>query len=687
MARIPQTRLGQQVAEPVGTGNFVARAPDVRVPYAAFDAGVGEALEQGGARIAAQAFSQLDEQRRKELAEEERRQREAEVQAKRDAEQARRNNAAASFARYQVSIDEATETLSAQLAERSITREQYAEAHQKALKDAQQAHLEPLDQDMKASLADNVILAEARMRGKVRDAVRKSARDERVAGFNAAVEELSRGALHDPQRAVNQAAALFNTEGRAIYGEEGARKGLQAFKELASATYWTDQLNRAKGSYRHLQAVSNGVDADANLDPQKKVAINGAIAGQLATLEHRAEISAARREREAKGAVEGLASVIMAGRQADSAYLSSVQAKTRGTAYEGAVAALVSEAPQSQGFAAAPVVAQQANLQALLRDMNTKGSTPEREAQYRKLETVHKQTIADIKADPWNAAAERNVIPAAPPLEVTPETIGPALAAREAMLPTLETWTGRKESPLRPAEAEALARTIAAQPVENRTRMLRDIGEQVRDPARLRALAEQMGKGNADVATAAWLAAAGTGTTKERSVAELYLRGAEAIRTKTAKIDERAEVGAKGTIYKALEGAYNTPQATDAAADAALKVYAAMKAEGTDDLQRAIRIATGGIYQGDKWRVSKPYGWTDAEFRDALRAVTPEKVQAAAGGQGLRAGAVPLSVLTVSQQMLNMRLRAAGAPGEYALQFGQNLVTRDDGQPLVIRLD
>ena len=36
MARIPQTQFGNQVAQPVGSGNVVVNAPNIGVPMAAF---------------------------------------------------------------------------------------------------------------------------------------------------------------------------------------------------------------------------------------------------------------------------------------------------------------------------------------------------------------------------------------------------------------------------------------------------------------------------------------------------------------------------------------------------------------------------------------------------------------------------------------------------------------------------
>lgn len=70
--------------------------------------------------------------------------------------------------------------------------------------------------------------------------------------------------------------------------------------------------------------------------------------------------------------------------------------------------------------------------------------------------------------------------------------------------------------------------------------------------------------------------------------------GKEMLAEKRAKIDATAETGIKAQIFSKLDGVYLSPFARDAAADASLGIYAKLKAEGTDDLERPCALQPAG---------------------------------------------------------------------------------------------
>jgi hypothetical protein len=170
-------------------------------------------------------------------------------------------------------------------------------------------------------------------------------------------------------------------------------------------------------------------------------------------------------------------------------------------------------------------------------------------------------------------------------------------------------------------------------------------------------------------------------TTAGNSTARLYLEGKEMLAEKRAKIDATAETGIKAQIFSKLDGVYLSPFARDAAADASLGIYAKLKAEGTDDLERAMRLATGGLMDFNGARIAKPYGWDDARFSDAIRTTVPTSV-AAAGGEYL-AGGQKIGAKELARMLPGARLQTFG-DGSYLVRAGSDVVRQMDGRPFIL---
>jgi len=170
-------------------------------------------------------------------------------------------------------------------------------------------------------------------------------------------------------------------------------------------------------------------------------------------------------------------------------------------------------------------------------------------------------------------------------------------------------------------------------------------------------------------------------TTAGNSTARLYLEGKEMLAEKRAKIDAAAETGIKARIFSNLDGVYLTPAARDAAADASLAIYAKLKADGSDDLERALRLATGGLMDFNGARIAKPYGWDDARFSDTLRTSVPARV-AAAGGEYL-AGGQKVAAQDFARMLPGARLQTFG-DGSYLVRAGSDVVRQMDGRPFIL---
>jgi len=148
---------------------------------------------------------------------------------------------------------------------------------------------------------------------------------------------------------------------------------------------------------------------------------------------------------------------------------------------------------------------------------------------------------------------------------------------------------------------------------------------------------------------------------------------------KRAKIDEKAEVGTKATIYKAIDGVYMSPQARDAAADVAYSVYAKLKTDGVDDLEKAIRISTGGVIDYNGTKVAKPYGMDDSKFRDSLKnsvVIPPGEYHA---------GGMVMNPEALQKSLPGAKLQTYG-DGSYMVKSGADVVRLADGRPFIFKV-
>jgi hypothetical protein len=212
------------------------------------------------------------------------------------------------------------------------------------------------------------------------------------------------------------------------------------------------------------------------------------------------------------------------------------------------------------------------------------------------------------------------------------------------------------------------------------------LAQSVNDPQMLRAMGGQIAGKDQTLATAFVLAADGNRTTAGRSVTELYLRGAEVIQTRENKgereRERRTSQTIRGNMVQAVGDAYFSPQARDLYVDAAVKVQAALQAEGAGDAdERAVRLATGGVVTRGGRQVVKPYGWTDREFDDWLGKT---RATLKADKDGFVAGGVKITGEQLAVALPNSRMASVGA-GQYVIVgHGGQIVRRTDGSPLIL---
>lgn len=165
------------------------------------------------------------------------------------------------------------------------------------------------------------------------------------------------------------------------------------------------------------------------------------------------------------------------------------------------------------------------------------------------------------------------------------------------------------------------------------------------------------------------------------NVGQMYLEGKDAIEQKRAYIDQQAEFGVKAEIFNAILDVYQTPQARDAAAEAAYGIYAKLQADGSGNVDRAVDLATGGIMEVNGGKIAKPYGWDDSQFRDAMWHTLPELIEKA-GGYFI-AGGLQVSAADFAKSLPGARLKTYGQ-GTYLVMSGNDVVRNLDGTPYIL---
>lgn len=286
--------------------------------------------------------------------------------------------------------------------------------------------------------------------------------------------------------------------------------------------------------------------------------------------------------------------------------------------------------------------------------------------------------VQKMRADDPVAVALTNPAYGIRPLTTfsNPQAIAAEMGARGAAMDRISKDYGTFPTVMTNDEAAQFSDYINSLQAVDKARVLGQVTAAV-GPAGMQAISTQLKDKNSTLAIAGALAS--KETTAGNSTARLYLEGKEMIAEKRAKIDASAETGIRANIFKAIDGVYLSPQARDAAADAAFGIYAKLKSEGSDDTDRAIRLATGGLMTFNGGKIAKPYGWTDAAFTDALKNPgVPPNGQFIASGQ-------KISGKDLAAMLPGARLQTFG-DGTYLVKSGNDVVRRADGSPFVLKV-
>lgn len=674
MARIPMGDFGQRLPEVRGTPTASA---------AQLDGGLSEATQRLGntaMNIGGQMIADKQREAEKVAAE-------AEREREKQAARAERVTHLTSHAKIQTGLadlhDEINSGLTAGTMGKDEARKQWSERSTKVVGE-QVATLPP---DLGPLVSAEMMGLTGRLNNSLEDSIRKRDQSEADAGLMTYREQMQRFASSDMATATAQWEKVARESGaQAGWSPERIAKEVQTFRETVSYTKGYEVVSAARNNRQALDAAEKAIGQLPDLDPQKRATLMDRASAYKFALDQKAELAAQRQARQAEAgmrkaeaAFQTFQSLADKGTVLDPAYIDQVVAQTAGTPYQAGVKAMAQQAVETGGLASQPIAAQQAALDAINQKIAADGRSPALDRRKEQLEKVVAGSKGDLeKAGGLRAAVERGVLDKIAPLDIRSiEGITQGLAARVEQADTVSKgWAGSTVSPLLPEEAEQLAGTLNNLAPAARSTFIATLSKAV-PPKQMAALAKQIdGK---DRALALSMALGSSGTTAGRFTSELVIKGAQAIKDKGVKPDNSAVTGTRARAAEYL-GDSLTGKAREDVLDTAYYIYAGMEAEGSGDINRAVRMAVGGdIIDRNGRKLPIPAGVNEDTFETSMATSARRAIgtgQVFVSGKAMEADAFLKALPSAELQPVGN--------GRYVVRAGSGLVTTDGKKPLVL---
>jgi hypothetical protein len=505
----------------------------------------------------------------------------------------------------------------------------------------------------------------------------------------------------DPKWAAEKFGAMVDFTGQAagLTPEEMAKKK-QAFSENVHLAFFDNAATAALGGWdkdaiHQLRTDLQGPMGEA-IDPIKRASLDHRLISYMDHIDAAQERLASKgmrelehREKKAGDEVQKAIDLTTSGQYLSPDYVRSLQDLTAGTSYEGAANWLVSTQKEVAGFATRPADQRDATVNTLRARAAdpAQGTNPNLHKITNSLEKINESAKREAADNPWVAAQKYGVIQDAGAISVAkPGDIIPIIQGRMAQIGQVESWTGKKISPLQPQEAEQLGKIVRTLPADQAASLLASIGQVMGDRDRVAAVAKQIGDKDGTLGLA--MSYANAQTTQGRVTSELILRGEQAIRDKTVNPDGAKESGWRADIATQIRGAYSNREIEDQAINAAFLIMAARNADHTQSdatTANAVRLATGGVIERNGAKIPLPYGMDEGAFNDKLKSLKPESFASQAPSGFVRAGNARMPLDQFLQGLPDAQLVHAGQ-GVYNVRAGSTLVTTDAGRRLFIKV-
>lgn len=547
---------------------------------------------------------------------------------------------------------------------------------------------------------------QSRLRNGLFDTFAKRDEQDAIAAVYSAEEGLQRYAMRDPASAIQQHSMLI--DGSPLAPELKAKRKqtfvegvhYNVFRQAGQAAFQADSIEGLDAAQRRLA----GPEGDA-IDPAKRNSLDQFFFGLKTQIQTKRDRAAARadkeQERAENRAIDGLnsmGSVIESGALVSPDLMQrTVQHLTDAGSppellqkYRGMMEA------QTEGarFMALPAAQRTDAMDMLRTDRQdpAKGATPQSEKRLQRLERMDSEARRRVDdGDAWGAAASSGAL-AQPVQSLSPEALQNPTAIqgvvqeRMQQISAVETWAGKKVSPLQPAEAAAVGQVLRALKPDQAASMLGTLGGFIGDPDRIAALGKQLGDKDKTLGMA--MLYANAKTTLGRYTAEAILLGQQAIRDKTVKADGAAETGWRATIAQQVRGAYSNREVEDSMVDAAFLIMAGRAKDETlkdTSIEKAIELATGGITERNGVKVPRPYGMTEKDFTKRLDSLSEADLRDQAPNGVVFAGSHQIPLAEFVKSLPQAKLKHAGQ-GVYNVTAGQQLVTDGNGRRISIKV-
>lgn len=548
-----------------------------------------------------------------------------------------------------------------------------------------------LNPEMRETVKANLLDTTTRLGIGVRDAANRRTQQN----IGGELEALGNNLEREPDPA--RASQLYGEAARTLGPQAGwnpaqVERSVNTFREKAYATQAYSLVNGARNSMAGLNEVEKRLTSDefSALDPQRRAVLLNTAAGYKTSLEQRAvaaaqraEIQAAKREREA-GVIYGqVRDLATQGKLIAPEFAQQAAARMAGTAYEPLLSGLLAQVPERTAFAMQPLNAQKAALDAFDAEGNAKGWTPDLQERRDALGNSYEASVRDYKEEPLRAAVERGVLPGLEPLNMAGGIPGivQSVGARMEQAQSVQGVVGRPVSPLTSEEAGQLATVLRALPDDQKATTMASLSSAI-GPGAVGALAAQLDSKDRTLAlTAAYgdLRQANGGL-----VASAILGGQRAI-------DDKRVVPADVTMWrqqvaKEVRGVYASTEMEDAVIDAAVlaRANAEITREGRS-IKRAVEIASGGIIDFNGGSIPLPQGMPKTEFEKALVGLTAESFADQAPNGKVVAAGREVPVADFVRDLPNAMLRHAGQ-GLYTVRSGTGSVLNQMGEPVLVRI-
>ncbi|MFJ1253353.1 hypothetical protein [Cupriavidus sp. CuC1] len=389
------------------------------------------------------------------------------------------------------------------------------------------------------------------------------------------------------------------------------------------------------------------------------------------------------REDKAGDAYKAASDLALSGRYLSLDYISQLSDIAAGTGYAPAVQELVKSQGELARFASLSSPVRKAELERMRAPGATKGqgTDPATQSLLDRMDRMDAAIDSDAKQNPWKAAQERGVIERAPLVQITDVPSAQQLVAqRMGAINVVERWTGRRESPLQPEEAQQTGKIIRALPLDQQASALGSLGASAGNMDRVSDLAKQMGDKDKTLGMA--MAYANSHTTTGRLTSEWILKGEQALRDGIVKIDNMKETGWRAEIAEKIRGAGATKEVEDQWIDAAYLIKTGLTASGDtkDGIKYAVNLATGGIITKNGSKIPLPYGMQEDTFDDRIAAIKAADLAPQVPGGVVYSGKTAIPLAQFVSQLPKASLMHAGQ-GRYAIRAGTGLVMTDPSNP------